>query len=338
MQDKWLRIIGYPVIILISCWMIHRDELLAGGSTVWEALLTSTLFTVVIWEGNRLIFKFFRKKYPGYLGTTRRLVWELLAVIFYSFWAQVVVELILIFATGASLDSALSMDWYTCVIASLLPVIPLGLIYELKYFLAEWKKNIQQTEALARSHVQVQYDTLKKQLDPHFLFNSLNTLAYLIELENEPAQDYLSRLADVYRYVLETRHQATVSLADELRFLDDYLYLNKVRFRENIQVERRLSSASYDRRIPALSLQLLVENAIKHNAISQEQPLLIQIEEDEGGIAVTNNKQARTSLLASTRVGLQNLKEQYRLLTSQPIEIVNAETYFRVHLPFLDLS
>ena len=336
MNDKWLRIIGYPIMIVGAAMVYHGNALWQSWPQTLHALATSGLFTVVMWEGNRWIFRQTLRYLPGYLNTYKRIITEVLLWMLYSTLVQVLLEVILFYWLDLHPSGVPPIDWWSCVFTSLIILIPMGLIYEAGYFFSEWKRNIQQSEALARSQVQAQLDALKKQLDPHFLFNSLNTLAYLIDLDNEPAQTYLERLAKVYRYVLETRQQATVSLADELAFLEDYLYLNQVRFKENLRVDRQISAASYERRVPAMSLQLLVENAIKHNVVSQAAPLHIRILEEGGRLSVVNTKQARSSLPVSTRVGLDNLREQYRLLTSDPVEILDTPATFTVRLPLLE--
>ena len=145
-------------------------------------------------------------------------------------------------------------------------------------------------------------------------------------------------MSDVYRYVLETRNKTTVSIEEELQFLEAYMYLNKVRFRDNLLISKDLSPGIYEKHIPALSLQLLVENAIKHNVISKENPLHIQIYSQGEEIVVENNKQIKSTLERSTRVGLNNIRERYQLLTARSISIRNTEDSFQVSLPLLQAS
>jgi LytS/YehU family sensor histidine kinase len=194
---------------------------------------------------------------------------------------------------------------------------------------------VQKTEALARENVQSQLETLKNQLDPHFLFNSLNTLASLIEEENIPAQTYLDRLSDVYRYVLINREKNTVTLEEEMQFLDAYVYLNKIRFRENLLIEKDIPAQTYHQHIAPLSLQMLIENAIKHNVISRENPLKIKILQDGDFLTVENNVQGKKIFEKSTKLGLQNIINRYRLLTPLGVEVSNTGTHFSVRLPLL---
>lgn len=184
------------------------------------------------------------------------------------------------------------------------------------------EKERKKTESLARENVQSQLETLKNEIDPHFLFNSLNTLAALIDAENYPAGEYLEKLADVYRYVLTSRDKNTVTLEEEMTFLDDYVYLNKVRFRDNLQIIKKISSEAYRQLVALLSLQMLVENAIKHNIVAKERPLHIRIIQEEGRyLSVVNNVEAKMIFELSTKVGLKNIANRYKLLSDEQFEI-----------------
>ncbi|HEX8530608.1 MAG TPA: histidine kinase, partial [Cytophagales bacterium] len=221
-------------------------------------------------------------------------------------------------------------------IKAIIPTVCITLVYESVYFFEEWRNNVKKTESLARENVQSQLDALRNQLDPHFLFNSLNTLASLIDFENAEAQQYLERLSDVYRYVLVSRDKNTVTLEEEIAFLDAYVYLNKVRFRDNLQVVKEISPGAYRRQVAPLSLQMLVENAIKHNVVSKERPLQIRIvQEEETYLSVVNNVQEKTIFEKSTKVGLQNITNRYRLLSDRQVEVSRDHDVFKVRIPLL---
>ena len=293
--------------------------------------------TLLLWEGDRQIFLAVRRRYPNYGQTTRRLIVQAIAVVTYTLVVSVAVNYWL---CGKLLKFHEGDDLLADFRTNLIPTLIVTLCYESVYFFQSWKENVQKAEKLARVSLESQLAVLKSQLDPHFLFNSLNTLAAMID-GNEAASAYLEQLADVYRYVLVNREKNLVSLDEEMQFLDAYIYLNKGRFRENLQIEKQLLPTGMGRRIAPLSLQLLVENAIKHNVVSTENPLVIQIrEEGPDYLVVTNNVQAKTILRhadreKSTRIGLQNLRERYRLLTNQSIEITSDAAEFRVRIPLL---
>ena len=333
LHDRKARLIGIPLLSLLIPLVTHSDVFLAQDSkeiTHW--MITCFLNTLLLWEGNRFIFIRSRQLFPQYNQTARRLIYQTLASLLYTLFITILIDYgFCKYMLQFNDQPPLFMG---CRI-SLIPTAIVTLIYENVYFFQSWKHHVQKTEALARENVQSQLETLKNQLDPHFLFNSLNTLASLIEEENIPAQTYLDRLSDVYRYVLINREKNTVTLEEEMQFLDAYVYLNKIRFRENLQIEKDISAQTYHHHIAPLSLQMLIENAIKHNVISRENPLKIKILQEGNFLTVENNIQEKKTFEKSTRLGLQNIINRYRLLSNLQVEVANNGTQFSVRLPLL---
>lgn len=179
-----------------------------------------------------------------------------------------------------------------------------------------------------------QFNTLKNQINPHFLFNSLNVLSSLAYQNPDLTNSFAKKLSNVYRYLLTTTQQTSVTLEEELRFLDTYIYLEKIRFGENLEI----NISNHDRLrnslvIPA-STQILLENALKHNIASSEHPLQINISIEDKGITVSNNLQLRNNV-AKSGIGLENLKKQYAIF-GQNIVVTRTDTIFCVFLPFLE--
>jgi hypothetical protein len=333
-NDLKIRLIGIPALSVLIALILMALKVGPPSVGFTDKLVLSFFNTLLLWEGNRWLFILSRWRWPHYSQTRRRLFFQSAASLAYTFlMAGVLDNLVCTYVLGLDTKEPSLIGFFT----SLVPTLCVTMAYESVHFFESMKQHIRQTEALARSQVQSQLDMLKNQLDPHFLFNSLNTLAALIDEANEPAQTYLDHLADVYRYVLVSREKNTVTLDEEMRFLDAYLYLHKARFRDNLLVEKQLSTGAGRRHVAPLSLQLLVENAIKHNVVSHEKPLKIKImEEADGYLAVANNLQVKTtSLEQSTKVGLQNIVERYRLLTNQPVEVLRSPDQFEVRLPLL---
>ncbi len=329
LQDRRFRLIGIPLVALLVPLVTETETFLRFNQHTAETLLVSFCTTLLLWEGNGFIILSLRQRFPAYNQTTQRLLSEAVLALIYTFAATILLDTVLChwLLGKKSLFIGFRM--------SLIPTLVIYLIYEAMYFFEAWKINVRKTESLAREAVQSQLEVLKNQLDPHFLFNSLNTLAALIDEENVPAQEYLNRLADVYRYVLVSRNKNTVPLEEEMAFLDAYVFLNKTRFRENLQVETLLSPETYHQHVTPLSLQMLVENAIKHNVVSKEKPLKISIQQDAGYLVVENNIQEKTMLATSTRVGLQNIINRYGLLTDRHVQIIRSGGFFTVKLPLL---
>ena len=194
------------------------------------------------------------------------------------------------------------------------------------------------TERQEKANILSQYETLKNQVNPHFLFNCLNALASLIHEDPSMAETFTSRLTRVYRYVLDLNQHTIVSVQQELDFLENYLFLQEIRFGENLQWNIRIEEALRNRGIPPLSLQLLAENAVKHNIISRQQPLTLSIYVEGEFLVVANNFQPRHEKIESTGIGLENLKKRYAFLSDQaPIFAQKAGEYI-AKLPLMEIS
>lgn len=171
-----------------------------------------------------------------------------------------------------------------------------------------------EAERQQKANLLSQFETLKNQVNPHFLFNSLNVLLDLIHDDADLAEDFIVKLTRVYRYVLELKDQDTVALAEELRFVQNYLFLHQIRFGNSLQLYSQVPEAEQLRHVPPLTLQLLVENAIKHNVISRGQPMTIELLVEDDWFVVRNSYQPRQDPVHSTGIGLDNLRRRYAFL------------------------
>ena len=170
-----------------------------------------------------------------------------------------------------------------------------------------------------KASLQSQFEILKNQINPHFLFNSMNILSSLISTNPQAAIHFTNQFSKVYRRLLELRGQQLITLGQELEFVESYIYLQKMRFTENLQIHYNIPNEYHKDCLPPFTLQILVENAIKHNIISQNQPLQISIEAKNHQLKVSNNLQLRGSRPISTKIGLENLRARYELITSVPV-------------------
>ncbi len=190
-----------------------------------------------------------------------------------------------------------------------------------------------ENERLRRENLQARMSSLQDRISPHFLFNSLTTLRSMTE--NVQAKEYISRLSDVYRHLLSHGEESTIALGDELRFLSAYLHILQARFEGALQVILEVREEDLERKIPPFALQLLVENAVKHNVASLSRPLQLRIHSQLGWIEVSNHFQPRMSVEEGTGTGLSNIAQRYRLLAGREIEILQDDSSFRVKLPLL---
>lgn len=179
------------------------------------------------------------------------------------------------------------------------------------------------------------FETLKNQVNPHFLFNSLNTLSNLIHEDRHLAEDFLTKLTRVYRYVLELKDEITVPLDRELSFVKHYIFLQQIRFDNALQVYWEVPEEKRMLHLPPMTLQLLVENAVKHNVVSKSQPLRVELLVEENHFVVKNNFQPRNEQITSTKIGLANLSARYELLGAEAPEFKQEGNYFLARVPLI---
>ena len=196
-----------------------------------------------------------------------------------------------------------------------------------------WIKSIEKNEELKRENLQAKYEALKNQVNPHFLFNSLNTLSGLVEQKPELATDFIKKLSDIYRYVLEQNDKELVSIKEEMKFVEDYIFLSQMRFGKGLIFNSRLTK-NQNFQVAPLGIQMMVENAIKHNIISDDMPLKIEMEIEDGFVIVKNNLQKKKTINSGKEpLGLANLKNRYAYLSGVPVEVIESESEFIVKLP-----
>jgi LytS/YehU family sensor histidine kinase len=212
-------------------------------------------------------------------------------------------------------------------------------VYETVFLVKETENEMIKNEQLERAKAEAELEALKNQIDPHFIFNSLNTLSHLIEVKPGKAKQFNDNLADVYRYILQNKARDLVLLKEEMIFLENYFSLLKIRFEEAVKLELNVDEKLTDQYlVPPISLQILAENAIKHNEFSNALPLSIEITLANDQLLIQNQIRKKQLRKPSSKIGLQNLKERYRLTTNKEIVIEENENSFRVVLPVLKIG
>ena len=220
------------------------------------------------------------------------------------------------------------------VIAFIITVIISAIIHSINFF--DWAQNEKIiNEKLRKEKAEMELSALKAHVDPHFLFNSFNTLSGLIDEDPKRAQKMLGELSGIYRHILETKDDDTNTIQSELEFAKKYLGLQQTRFEDSIQLEVNVDAATLQKKLPSLSLQLLLENAIKHNAFDEDAPLKIRIFNKDENLIIENNKKKRKILAESNGMGLQNIRDRYKLLTKQDFIIDETSDLFTVKLPVI---
>ena len=339
MNDRRFRLWGIPVLALLIALLRGPN---GEENTLAQLAVTygfALYFTAAFWVGSRALWAWLLRRLPRVEQTGRRL-WLLAG-------------LSVAFVAGATVLLTLPLHWaqpewfplapavlFQQMRFNLIPTVVVQTLYEAIYFFQQWEQNLRRADQLARAATQAQLDSLQSQLDPHFLFNNLNTLSALIEPDNAPAQNFVEQLADVYRYVLQAQGRPTVPLAEEMGFVDSYLALHRARFGSKLVVDIRIPAAANGRLVAPLSVQLLVENALKHNVASGAQPLHLRVYtgDREDYLTVENTLQPRqAALLPGTGLGLANVRRRYELLHApHPVVVAAEDGKFMVKLPLLE--
>ena len=285
-----------------------------------------------MWIGNGELAHFLSTKFSWVKAPVKRLWWGVISTVVFT----VIVAFGLMKSWEYSRGFTFN-NYTTFILISLVITFLISLFMHGREFLLEWKRSAVAAEQYQKESMTATFESLKNQVNPHFLFNSLNALTNLVYEDQDKAARFIKQLSEVYRYVLDTRDREVVSLEEELKFLESYIYLQKIRFGEKLHITNRFAN------IPALgaplSLQMLMENAIKHNEISAEKPLHISLYSESRHIVVENTLQPRTtSGEHSSGVGLQNITKRYQFLSDVPVLVEKSESSFSVKLPLINQS
>lgn len=334
-QDEWFKWIGIPVVGISIFYLsgFHLNNSMAGGSRIPDFLYFS-LISAALWHANTYAQFLVRDQLAAIRSLYHRLPLRF-AVTFLISWTISWSCLNLwnhFIKYDRFTDAKLASSQWMMVIACIL----ISSIYEIIHLNRERESDIVQMERTEKLKVQAQLDALKSQIDPHFIFNSLNTLSYLIGNEPAKAKLFNDTLAKVYRYILLNKEKDVVALKEEIEFASNYFYLLKIRYQTGLSMRIRMDDIiTGDYLIPPLSLQALIENAIKHNHFSEKMPLSIDIVIGENEISVMNAKSPKKFDIISSRIGLSNLNERYSLIVNRNITVVQNPKLFTVLLPIL---
>lgn len=337
-QKELIKAIGIGVVIFIviqTINYIYNLQLPDFNSLKFNFLFT-ILYSVVLYFANALVFiqldKFFEKN----RFHLKRLVIGFLASFLISglsiFFLRIVEEVVV---EKLSFQEFFTQETPSNYVVAMIITLVVTLFVHLIYFYKNYQDNRVKQEKIIAGTASAQFESLKNQLDPHFLFNSLNVLSSLIEENPDNAQKFTTSLSKVYRYVLEQRDKELVTVQEELAFAKTYMNLLKMRFENSISFELPNDLENVEAKVVPLSLQLLLENCIKHNIVSEQKPLHIKIYIENNELIIENNKQKKEVLQDRKGVGLQNIVNRYAILTDRTVSVYETEKEFRVKLPIL---
>ncbi|MFZ4401067.1 MAG: sensor histidine kinase [Bacteroidales bacterium] len=302
---------------------------------ILENVFFSTISTTALWLGCQYIISILWKVFPWEKHPAKHIIWEIISIALYNLLVVGFVFIIgALVLKSASYGKYFFMDIYTsCVIISLV----ISFIHEGVFLYIMWMKSDKRSQELEKESLLSQFETLKNQVNPHFLFNSFNTLITLIEEDKDIAVEYVQKLSDFFRIILQLRDKSMISIQEELELIKTYGFLQMKRYGNNLVLKNSIPSNVLSKGIAPLTLQMLLENAIKHNVIATGRPLNIEISlTGNDYIMVKNNIQKRTEEEPSAGLGLQNIRNRYKFLSDKDVEIIVSSQYFSVAIPLLD--
>lgn len=327
---------AYAYINTVLCEVYHYFHI----DVAWyHALMIFLLVTLVTWEGSRLIEPLLMRRFPPQQHRIRYLAGFFAAGLSLSCLAAAAI----VYGVGtwlyeyplAQLEMPLKLNLIYAGLISLL----FHLLNAILYFFHEYRTKATEAESLKRISAQAELQAIKSQVNPHFLFNNLNVLSGMVIKDNPRANRFIEAFSKVYRYILYSQDKELVELEKELAFIQPYVYLLQQRYPDGLKVDIGISEQYYNSYIIPVALQMLIENAIKHNVISRNSPLHIEVVADAAGtLTVRNNRQPRESVEQSNKIGLNNIARRYEMVCGRQIAIHQSAELFEVQLPLLHLN
>jgi len=333
--------LGYPLAniggmlllaLLITLLFFHSFE------ESFKDFIVSYAWSVAIcasqWLGNSYIYGLLDKKYSWQDHLLKRAIWGSLALIAYSATAFMVVQISMYkIVVGSLPENPVAWGLRSSYVAILISFV-VSLVFVAVAFFKYWKKSLLEAERFKSEMLMYKYESLQNQINPHFLFNSFNVLSDLVYEDQDKAVGFITQLSQLFRYVLDSRDRELVPVREELDFIEAYSYLLRTRFEEKLTIQQTFE-AQEDELIVPMTLQLLIENCVKHNEISKSHVLNIQIIRDGKYIKVENNLQLKTTGSNSNRMGLSNISQQYRYFTDRQIIINETDQSYSVKVPLI---
>jgi len=339
-DDRMLVVLMIPVISFIIPFVFSGLRFKHPPYYTGRAFVSTMICTTAIWIGNRYIMVWARTKYPQFEVVRKRLLIQSAVMLAYTLFATNLLGYFLRDYCNPQTGNFPGVSVFDFVInsnnAAIFSTLAVVAIYESIYFMNALRESITEKEMLKRENLEAQLHALKTQVNPHFLFNNLNTLTSVIPENPQQAIDFVQQLSKVYRHILEVKDERAIPLKDELDVLRAYAFLLKTRFCNSLDINIDVGDEKMNKKIVPLSLQLLMENAIKHNIVSSEKPLTIDVYAVNGTLVVSNNLQKKNQVFESTGIGLDNIRNRYKLLSDKIVEVTESSTNFTVSVPLIE--
>lgn len=330
--NAW-RHAGFVIMIsIIFAGIFSHGAIFSSVKSFAIGSLWSATIWLTQWYGNRATIRLLDNKIPWVEKPGLRLALGIPAVILYSTSAIIIVNLIFESIMWGFPENFWTWAYYTARTAVIIALI-ISTIFTTASFFRNWQEREVEAEKLSHELTQYKYEALRQQVNPHFLFNSFNVLSDLVHEDQDLAVKFIRQMSDVYRYVLDSRDKELTGLSDELEFIEKFVFLLDIRFGKNLQVKVDIDDRSG--LVVPMALQMLVENAVKHNVVTSEKPLHVLISRTQSGLNVSNNLQLKNTVESSSNFGLSSIRQRYKPFTEQEVEVSDDLNSFSVTIPIL---
>ncbi|MBO9154812.1 sensor histidine kinase [Chitinophaga sp. GCM10012297] len=331
----WSFILSMPFISLALNYVMYGNRVYTDWRIWAESVPLIYLIGLFSWFGHELYHNFTVRTFPGIDQTKRRVLMK--CAVNLLVMTPSVLLILFTYHYFHILGYSLKPDDLTYgYLVGLAVNIVFETLWEVVYIIEKYKETAREMELLEEMHLQQEFENLKMKVNPHFLFNCFNTLSSLISEDKEQAETFLDELSKVYRYLLRNNENGMSTVEKEVNFIQSYYQLLKTRHGEGFSMDVQIDPVYMQYELPALSLQLLVENAVKHNVVSRQKPIAVSIVSTGSAyLEIQNNLAKKKQAAESTGIGLQNIRDKYRLLRRHDMEVREEEGRFVVKLPLI---
>lgn len=341
LRNKWrfvfMLIMGILIAFVMRAILPLPPEFALNNPSNWYfSILQSVIITFCIWESTLWLDHWVNKKLTWEQAFFKRLLTVLAG--------SMVLCVTFFFAVGSFFNAYIcpfpllenaNIFKISLAIAINFSVMILTVEFAIQLFY-KWKASLVEIEAYKAETAMAKLENLKSQINPHFLFNNMSVLTSLIYKDQDKAADFVQQMSKVYRYLLDNASRELVTLKEEMEFIESYVYLLQIRYSPNLLIDQHIEVGNLNKVLPPLSIQLLLENAIKHNEITTEKPLTISIHTANDYLIVSNVKHKRISAEESSGTGLKNIRSRYAYFTDKAVEVIDIETKFIVKIPLIE--
>lgn len=332
-KSNKFKVAVITLVVIAACFWYYQPE-----AVIYYTVATIALVGILLYVGNWFITRTLDRWFPWTKFGKRRFFFHLIVGVLFSVGVINAAYYIV-----KSLATDLLPTTEQLIVANVygaIVIIPVFSIYFSLHFLNHWQQSEVAMERFQKESMSSQLETLKNHLDPHFLFNNLNILSALIDKDKDQSQEFLGRFAQVYRTMLLTKAEDLITLEEEMTFIETYIYLIRTRFQDFIQFRIELDvDESMMYMMPPLTLQMLIENAVKHNNITAEKPLIIRIYREGCRLFIENNVNEKPEdLKTKSGTGLKNIQARYKYYTDEEVIINRVDEVFRASLPLIEIE